>query len=399
MLQTRNKSLKRNTVSESNIPVSICYHKCRSHCKRYCFGNCRFDNTVQFLDISGNVLDNLDQTSLRDVGLASLVQLNASRNHISEIHKEAFLEQTKLETVDLSSNSLIFIYPSTFRNNPTLHMLSLSNNKHFRLPEGGSFLSSKSLRVLHLSACNLPHIPPETFRQLPKLQELHISHNQIITLNHLKGVTLLATLDMSHNYLRDLQLSFILALPKLINLNLSFNNLSTLTVNVIEQLDDTRITVHLQGNPWVCDFIMYSKGYCWCLNNWVNWSLRCSNPSRFEGKFCKIYKHEDCEDHRHTDVEQVENFTMINGNLSSNASHANCSTLPPSGATPSKFHEGYMQRDSVYFNISICLAVLLLLLLAILILLCRRYFTSRRSKRTGPAESDVEMCRLSGDNG
>jgi Leucine-rich repeat (LRR) protein len=283
-------------------------------------------------------------------------------------------------------------------------MLSLSNNKHFTLPEGGSFLSSKSLRVLHLSACNLPHIPPETFRQLPNLQQLDISHNQIITLNTLKGVTLLATLDMSYNYLRDLQLSFFLALPNLSNLNLSFNNLSTLTVNVTAQLANVCNTGDLQGNPWVCDCLMYRTMYCWCRNNRVNWSLVCSSPSRFEGKLWTIYEQEGCDDdhhHHHTDVEyQVENFTMINGNLSPNASHANYSILPPSGVAPTKFQEGNTQRYSVYFYTTICLGVLLLLvLLAILILLCKTYLTSRRSKRAGPAESDVEMCRLTGDNG
>ena len=128
----------------------------------------------------------------------------------------------------------------------------------------------------------------------------------------------------------------------------------------------------------------------------------CSSPSSFEGKLWTIFEQEGCDDdhHHHTGVQyQVQNFTMINGNLSSNASHDSYSILPPSGAATTKIQEGNMQRNSVYFNISICLAVLLLLLLAILILLCWCYFTSRRSKRAGPAESNVEMSRLSGDNG
>ena len=361
----------------------------------YCIRTCRFDNHVEILNLSENLLEFLDKTSLRDVGVNSLVQLNASRTCISDIHEEAFLKQTKLQTVDISSNSLTHIKPSTFKHNPSLHVLSLSNNKQYSLPEGGSFLASKSLRVLHLSACNLSHIPPKTFQQLPNLQQLYISHNQIITLNPLKGVKHLATLDMSYNYLTDLQSDVFVALPNLINLNLSFNNLRTLTVSVAAQLANVRNAVDLQGNPWVCDCLMYSTVYSWCRDNRVNWSLVCSSPPRFEGKLWTIYEEKGCDDnddyHHYTDFEyQLGNFTMLNYNLSPNGSHDNYDILQPSGVAPTKIQERTMQHQSVYFYSSITLSVIFLLLLAIQILLywpC--HLTVGSLKRTGPANSDA----------
>jgi hypothetical protein len=51
---------------------------------------------VQNLDISDNVVVSLDKTSLRDLGLISLVKLNASRNNINDIDDETFLGQSKL---------------------------------------------------------------------------------------------------------------------------------------------------------------------------------------------------------------------------------------------------------------------------------------------------------------
>jgi len=60
---------------------------------------------MQNLAISNNVVVSLDETSLRDLGVISLVQLNASSNYISETY-ENLLEKSKLHTVDLSSNSL-----------------------------------------------------------------------------------------------------------------------------------------------------------------------------------------------------------------------------------------------------------------------------------------------------
>ena len=334
------------------------------------------------------------------MGVASLVQLNASRNSISDIHEEAFLEQRKLQTVDLSKNWLKYINPKIFIRNPSLQMLSLSNNEHFSLPEGGSFLSSTSLRVLHLAACNLSHIPPKTFQEIPNLQELYIPHNQIIILYPLQGVELLTTLDMSDNYLRDLHSAVFVALPNLIHLNLSFNNFSTLTVSVTAQLANLSTAVDFQGNPWVCDCLMYSTVYSWCRNMSVDLRLVCSSPSRFEGKLWTIYEEGGCDDDHHygddhTDVAyQVKNLTLINGNLSSNGNHDNYSIPRPSGPARTHIQEGNVKYFSVYFYCSIGLFVVFLCLLTILILLYRRLMTSRRLMRTGPAESDAEQCPL-----
>jgi hypothetical protein len=75
---------------------------------------------VQNLDISDNFIVSLDKTSLRDVGVISLVQLNASRMYIIKTYDEAFLGQSKLHTVDLSSNSLMCIELKTFIRNLSL---------------------------------------------------------------------------------------------------------------------------------------------------------------------------------------------------------------------------------------------------------------------------------------
>jgi hypothetical protein len=338
------------------------------------------------------------------MGVSSLVQLNASNNYISDIDEEAFLELTKLQTVDLSSNHLTYINPKTFTRNPFFQVLSLSNNEHFSLPEGSSFLSSTSLTVLHLSACNLSHIPPKTFEHLPKLQELYISHNQIVILYPFQGVNNLATFYVSHNCLKNMNSDVFAALPNLIHLNLSFNNFSTLTVSVTTQLAKLRNAVDLQGNPWVCDCLMYSTMYSWCTNNSVDISLVCSSPSRFEGKLWTIYEEEGCDDDydyddHHTDVKyQVENFTMINDILS-NGSHANYNILWPSGPAATQIQKENTQNYGVYFYCFVVLSVpFLCLLTPVAILLCKRLLTSRQLMRRGPANSDVERHPLSNIN-
>ena len=61
---------------------------------------------MQNFDISENVVVPLDKISLRNLRVISLVQLNATSNCNNIIDEEVFLGQRKLQSVDLSNNSL-----------------------------------------------------------------------------------------------------------------------------------------------------------------------------------------------------------------------------------------------------------------------------------------------------
>jgi len=239
-----------------------------------------FDRYVQNLDFSDSVVVSLDKTSLGDLGVNSLVQLNESRNYsyISETYEEAFLGQSKLQAVDLSSNSLMNIEPKTFIRNPSLEILSLSSNQYLRLPEESPFLYSQSLRVLKLSDCNLYHLPPETFQKLPNIQELYLSHIEIEVLNSAQSVGSLTFLDLSHNYPTDLQSDIFTVFPELTHLNLSYNSLSALNITVMPQLAKMSSPLDLNGNPCLCDCLMCNTIYSLCRNNSVDLEVMCSSP-------------------------------------------------------------------------------------------------------------------------
>ena len=160
--------------------------------------NFRFDDSLQRLDFSDNILVTLDQTSLKDVGASSLEHLKASDNLTHYIYEEAFVEHRKLHTVDLSRNILEFIEPNTFKHNRHLKTLLLANNEHLNLPKRNSFLISNSLTILDLSAFNRLHIPPNAFRDIPNLEALYISHNKIKVLPLLQTVGRLTKLDIGY---------------------------------------------------------------------------------------------------------------------------------------------------------------------------------------------------------
>ena len=143
---------------------------------------------MQNFDISENLVVSLDKISLRDLRVISLVHLNATSNYISVIDEEAFLRQSKLETVDLSKNSLRNIETKNLICNPSLEILSLSSNQDLRLSEDCPFLYSQSLRLLKLSDRVHSYLPPEAFRNLPVLQEIYILHNKFEVLNSVRRV-------------------------------------------------------------------------------------------------------------------------------------------------------------------------------------------------------------------
>jgi len=356
--------------------------------------NFRFDRYVQNLDISDNVIESLNKTTLRDLGVISLVQLNASRNYIKETDEEAFLGQSKLQTVDLSSNSLMIIEPMTFIRNPSLEILSLSSNQHLRLPEEGPFLYSTSLRVLRLIACNLSHIPPNTFQELPNLQELYIAYNKIGMLYNVQGVGHLTTLDISHNYLRDLGSDIFTDLPELIRLNLSYNSLSTLNITVMPYLVNVNSSIDLNGNPWVCDCLMFNNVYSWCRNNSVDLDLVCSSPAKFKGQPWNIYEHSGCDNDSTHFAYLVEDIASLN-DISPHEHIAKYIDHSVPHFSPGKEPVQLVRANVNHFYISIALMVALLGLLAGAGFLCWRRLRPHILRRSGPVNSEDETHYLS----
>jgi len=354
--------------------------------------NFRFDRHRQNLDISDNVIMSLGKTSLRDLGVISLVQLNASRNCISDIDEEAFLEQSKLQTVDLSSNSLVIIEPKTFKRIPSLEILSLSSNQYLRLPEEGPFLYSTSLRVLKISDCNLYNLPPAAFQKLPNLQELYISHNKFEVLDSVQSVGSLTFLDVGYNYLTDLQSHIFTDLPELIHLNLSYNRLSTLGITVMPQLANVSSSADLNGNPWVCDCQMFNTIYSWCHDNSVDLELVCSSPPEFKDKSWSNCEKYDCGDCNTDFIDLGKEVNMIENKISFKASQNN------GNLDPSYLSETYFQAQETESDITrkyICgvhFVVLLSLVIAGGILLYLLKFSS--SPRKGSAQTDSKACRL-----
>jgi hypothetical protein len=224
-------------------------------------------------------------------------------------------------------------------------------------------------------------------------------------LYNVQGVEHLTALDVSHNYLRGLDSDIFTASPKLIHLNLSFNKLSKLNVTMMPQLVKAISTVDLSGNPWVCDCVMFSTVYAWCRNTSVDLGLVCSSPPKFKDKPWTVYENAGCDDddddnddddegddiHFADPVETIKTVAYKSSHTPVEKYRGQVMPDP----LPSRIQEPNVPSDINYFYICIGLFVALLCLLTGAGFLWYR-LKSRTFRRTGPACSDAETCRLSG---
>ncbi|CRL08203.1 CLUMA_CG020936, isoform A [Clunio marinus] len=81
---------------------------------------------LKFLDLSGNMIENIESETFNDVG--SLEEIDLSNNKIHHIHKDAFPYLEKLNSIMLNENQLSFLHPNVFSKLPGLMILKLEGN-------------------------------------------------------------------------------------------------------------------------------------------------------------------------------------------------------------------------------------------------------------------------------
>ncbi|XP_055010683.1 leucine-rich repeat transmembrane protein FLRT2 [Boleophthalmus pectinirostris] len=111
----------------------------------------------------------------------TLKELRLDENRIAVIVEEAFKNVTRLERLLLDGNLLTDegIAPGTFQDLGTLRELSLARNSLTYPPP---FLPGEVLVKLNFQENQMTHIPPQAFAGLHRLEKLDISSNQLQSL-------------------------------------------------------------------------------------------------------------------------------------------------------------------------------------------------------------------------
>lgn len=131
--------------------------------------------TIQFLDISHNVIETLQSESFRK--FTNLTSLHLEFNKISEVEEGAFRHLTKLTDLRINKNILTVIKPGIFVN-LKIENLYLGDNKIEHI-ESNAFTNLSNLELIDLNNNFLSSIRENSFSILPSLKDFYIENNRL----------------------------------------------------------------------------------------------------------------------------------------------------------------------------------------------------------------------------
>jgi hypothetical protein len=141
--------------------------------------------------------------------MSGLKYLDLEYNMIEFLVADVFSGLVKLKWIDLDGNKLQYLDPNMFVGLPNLQKLYLAENQALEIPTNRYFINSHSLTHLDISDCNVRSVSLETFANLTALELLELSFNNLINvdINMLKALPKLSTLYLYENPLQcDCQL-------------------------------------------------------------------------------------------------------------------------------------------------------------------------------------------------
>ncbi|XP_043270416.1 leucine-rich repeat-containing protein 15-like [Venturia canescens] len=145
-----------------------------------------------------------------------LSQLFLHSNGLNVVNRSSFAGLSKLEILDLSSNSIARLHPFTFRENVNLRILNLSYNDFEKFPNIMS-----TVMTLDISSNYVQSVPRQIFTDLPRLKTLDLSDNRLEGVcDRFESVTL-KNLILKRNRLVELANDSFSHLPSLQKLDVS----------------------------------------------------------------------------------------------------------------------------------------------------------------------------------
>uniref|UniRef100_A0AAR2LN69 Ig-like domain-containing protein n=1 Tax=Pygocentrus nattereri TaxID=42514 RepID=A0AAR2LN69_PYGNA len=178
---------------------------------------------------------------------SNITVLSLVHNRIADVVAEQLLPYSSLESLDLSSNSILELKAGSF---PPMQLkyLNLSNNKISSL-EPGCFGNISSLLVLKINRNRLSLLPAKVFT-LSQLQVLELKRNKIRVVDSLifKELEALKSLKMQRNGITKLMDGALFGLYNMEELELEHNNLTELNKGWLYGLHMLRVLRVSQNN-------------------------------------------------------------------------------------------------------------------------------------------------------
>ncbi|OWR53487.1 hypothetical protein KGM_201465 [Danaus plexippus plexippus] len=230
--------------------------------------NSLFSESLKFLDIS---YCNVFKPNL--AGFPNLRKAIINHNMIRYLGSNEFINNTKLEYLDLSYNNIGSIKGDTFRGLNMLRFLDLSWNELAQIPENSllempsvtqvklarnylnrvGHLKSTSITILDMSSCEISVIGKDSFEGLPSLIEMDLSHNLISHIPDSISSNTLKYLNLNFNRISSLSNFTFFMMPHLTGLSVIGNRFTNIWSRSYFEFNVNLDRLDLSDNMWRCD--------------------------------------------------------------------------------------------------------------------------------------------------
>lgn len=181
------------------------------------------------LDLSHNRLSSSHIDNSTFSGLIRLIVLNLAQNLLTRLDSKTFRDLYFLQILDLRNNSINHIDNNTFLPLYNLHTLNLAENEIHTIGSNlfnGLFVLSK----LTLNNNRIRTVDVLAFRNCSDLKELDLSTNQLTAIpNAIQNLTMLRTLDMGENQIKDISPRAFYSMSQLTGLRLIDNQIGNIS--------------------------------------------------------------------------------------------------------------------------------------------------------------------------
>ncbi|VDI73572.1 Hypothetical predicted protein [Mytilus galloprovincialis] len=183
-------------------------------------------------------------TNLTELALGNFTRLQTldlSDNTISYIHPNAFNNLTDLRNLDLSDNTISYIHPNAFNNLTDLRNLNLKSN-----PLSGNgyqfLLPCSQLTVLYIGSNMLDTIDNFGLERAVSIRKIYCSYNDLRDINQSlpPNSSILYTVDFKFNNIEVLKSGIFANYTNLYEIYLHSNNISEIEEHAFEYLPNLR---------------------------------------------------------------------------------------------------------------------------------------------------------------
>lgn len=272
-------SVSYNHIRNTHLPVSMSLLTLdMSYCNIEKINVTELHN-LKTLKLRGNYIGRIHENYFINEKLETL---DLSRNSIEKIDTKAFTKLKYLIQLDISTNLINFIHPDTFLNNVNLLHLDLSRNYittlNFRVP---------FLIYLNISNCEIQTIDDKGLSMIPFVQKLLLSRNLISKLPDKIKLDHLRHLDLSSNRLSSIKNTTFSYLITLDTLNLRDNRFTSIFKTFY--FPPSLSLIHLDDNLWHCNCFAWSfkAFYDYLIRPpskvTDNYKLTCHSPENISG--------------------------------------------------------------------------------------------------------------------